>query len=112
MEPWIQMIVSVVVAIFASTGFWAFLQARMDAKSVKTRMLVGLGHDRIIYLGLKYIERGYITHDEFENLQVYLYEPYRNLGGNGSAERVMEQVRKLPNTKQKKIPKNTQRKDE
>ena len=28
--------------------------------------------------------------------QVYLYEPYEEMGGNGSARRVMEEVRKLP----------------
>ena len=59
-------------------------------------MLVGLGHDRIVYLGMKYIERGYITKDEFENLNDYLYKPYSKLGGNGSAERIMQEVRKLP----------------
>lgn len=98
MEPWLQMIVSVIIAIFASTGFWSYLQAKYSDKSTSTRMLIGLGHDRIVYLGVKYIERGYITHDEFENLNNYLYEPYHELGGNGSAERVMEQVRKLPMT--------------
>ena len=59
-------------------------------------VLVGLAHDRIIHLGMVYIERGYVTQDEYENLQVYLYEPYEEMGGNGSARRVMEEVRKLP----------------
>ena len=27
---------------------------------------------------------------------MYLYEPYEEMGGNGSARRVMEEVRKLP----------------
>ena len=59
-------------------------------------MLIGLAHDRIIYLGMVYVERGWISQDEYENLQVYLYEPYEEMGGNGSARRVMEEVRKLP----------------
>ena len=59
-------------------------------------MLIGLAHDRIIYLGMVYVERGWISQDEYENLQVYLYEPYEKMGGNGSARRVMEEVRKLP----------------
>ena len=62
----------------------------------KTRLLIGLAHDRIIYLGTRYIERGYITPDEYENLNDYLYQPYAENGGNGSAKRVMEQVRSLP----------------
>ena len=59
-------------------------------------MLVGLAHDRIIHLGMAYVERGYITQDEYENLRVYLYEPYEKMGGNGSARRVMLEVDKLP----------------
>ena len=59
-------------------------------------MLIGLGHDRIMYLGMRYIERGWITQDEYENLNTYLYEPYKKLGGNGSALRVMQEVNKLP----------------
>lgn len=59
-------------------------------------MLIGLGHDRIIYLGSVYIQNGYITKDEFSNLNDYLYIPYRNLGGNGTAEKVMNEVKQLP----------------
>lgn len=40
--------------------------------------------------------RGYITQDEYENLRVYLYEPYAKLGGNGSAKRIMQEVDRLP----------------
>lgn len=49
-----------------------------------------------MHLGMVYIERGYITQDEYENLRVYLYEPYEKMGGNGSAKRVMREVDKLP----------------
>ena len=59
-------------------------------------MLIGLGHDRVMYLGMKYIERGNITHSEYENLVEYLYKPYEMMGGNGSAARVIEEVKKLP----------------
>ena len=69
---------------------------RSKADEAQRKMLVGLAHDRIIHLGMVYIERGCITQDEYENLQVYLYEPYEEMGGNGSARRVMEEVRKLP----------------
>ena len=56
-------------------------------------MLIGLAHDRILYLGMSYLERGdWITGDEYENLHDYLYTPYAKLGGNGSARRVMLEV--------------------
>lgn len=91
---------SIVVAIFASTGFWAFLTyliQRKDTKdSAEAQMLKGLGHDRICCLGGLYVARGYITKDEYENLYDYLFLPYKKLGGNGTAEKIMKEVEKLP----------------
>ena len=91
----IEIILTIVGSFLASSGFWAFLTSRNDKKNLQTAMLIGLGHDRIVDLGMKYIERGYITRDEYENLNDYLYVPYSKIGGNGSAERVMTEVRKL-----------------
>lgn len=96
MEPWLQMVVTIVCAVIASSGFWAFIQKKNDNKDVKSQMLIGLAHDRIIFLGMHYIERGWITQDEYENLYEYLYKPYEKLGGNGSAKRIMTEVNKLP----------------
>lgn len=96
MEPGLQMVVTIVCAVVASSGFWAFIQKRNENKDVKTQMLIGLAHDRIIFLGMHYIERGYITQDEYENLYEYLYKPYEKIGGNGSAKRIMAEVNKLP----------------
>ena len=96
MDTLLQMTMTVICAVIASSGFWAFLQNRRDKKDVKTQMLVGLAHDRIIYLGMQYIDRGFITQDEYENLYEYLYKPYEKLGGNGSAKRIMQEVNKLP----------------
>lgn len=75
-----------------------FLIQRRDAKKANPMadMLKGLGHDRIIELGSRYIKEGSISRDEFENLNDYLYKPYQELGGNGTAEKIMEEVRKLP----------------
>lgn len=96
MQPWTQILVSVIAAVFASSGFWSFLQSRANKNDIHTQVLIGLAHDRIVYLGLQYIKRGWITHDEYENLYTYLYVPYKDMGGNGSAERVMSEVKKLP----------------
>ena len=60
MEPWLQMVVTIVCAVIASSGFWAFIQRKN------------------------------------ENLRDYLYKPYEKLGGNGSAQKVMIEVNKLP----------------
>lgn len=72
------------------------LQRRDKKKDGQSKLLLGLAHDRIVYLGCCYIERGYITKDEYENLHDYLYEPYLTEGGNGTAKKVMSEVERLP----------------
>lgn len=96
MANWLQVLLSVLGGMVASSGFWAWMTNRLNKKDAKTKMLLGLGHDRIIYLCMKYIERGWITQDEYEDLNKYLFAPYVELGGNGTAERLMTEVRRLP----------------
>ena len=89
-------VVTIILSVFASSGFWAFLQFVMSKKDAKTEMLIGLGHNEIVKQCNIYIEKGYISADEYENLYEYLYKPYDKLGGNGSAKRIMEKVKALP----------------
>lgn len=96
MESWLQITITIFSSVLASSGLWAYLSKRSERKDIKTEMLIGLAHDRILYLGMIYVERGYITHDEYENLYQYLYQPYEKLGGNGSAKRIMAEVNRLP----------------
>lgn len=93
---WVTVLVTLIGAFIASSGFWAYVNSRNNKYDNKTKLLIGLGHDRIIFLGMKYIERGWITEDEYENIHDYLYIPYKEAGGNGSAERIMTEVQKLP----------------
>ena len=96
----------IIAAIGAFAGLSAsvvslvtFLISRADKRSSKrtaeSDMLMGLGHDRIVFLGSEYVKRGYITKDEYENLHEYLYKPYLELGGNGTAQKIMNEVEKL-----------------
>ena len=95
MPPWVITIITVVATILASSGFWSYLLYRVQKKDSRDAMLRGLGHDRIISLGMEYLDRGdWITEDEYENLVVYLYEPYKAMNGNGSAERVIAEIKK------------------
>ena len=96
MEQWFQILLTIFSSVLASSGLWAYIAKRAEKKDVKTEMLIGLGHDRIMYLGMSYIDRGWITSDEYENLYEYLYKPYEKMGGNGSAKRIMNEVNKLP----------------
>ena len=93
-EFWKELILAIVTTALASSGLWVFIQSIINKRSARTKMLLGLGHDRIVTLCLEYLERGdWITKDEYENLHDYLYVPYEDLGGNGSAARVMNEVK-------------------
>lgn len=96
MDAWQQILITVFSSVLASSGLWTYISKKLEKKDVKTQMLIGLGHDRIIFLGMTYLERGWISQDEYENIHDYLYVPYKLMGGNGSAERVMKEVDKLP----------------
>ena len=88
-----NVILAIVVSVFGSTGFWALITTIWNAhnKKVSTegKMLRGLAHDRICELGERYLSQGYITRDEYENLHDYLFLPYKELGGNGTAEKIV-----------------------
>ena len=98
MSQYFQMFVTILTSLIASTGFWTFLYKvkNNNNNNKENAMLIGLGHDRIISLGMEYLKRGYIYEGEYDNLYNYLYIPYKSLGGNGSAERIIEEVKKLP----------------
>lgn len=99
MESIGQIVVTILCSVLASSGIWAIVLKRMDKNDAKTELLVGIAHDRIVFLGMSYINRGFITQDEYENLYAYLYEPYKRVTAScevGSADRVMKEVDKLP----------------
>jgi hypothetical protein len=102
MDDIIKLLITGICSIIASSGFWLYVQKRSDKHSAlmskydaQAEMLRGLGHDRIIRHGMRYIEKGFITTSDYENLKDYLYVPYKKLGGNGSADRIMLEIDKL-----------------
>ena len=95
MEFWSQIILSIFASVLASSGLWAFLSTRVDKKDAEREILIGIGHIEIVFFGMQYIERGWITQDEYDTL-CELYEPYVKLGGNGSGTKIMKEVEKLP----------------
>ena len=89
-------VITAVASVAASTGFWNWIQKRSSKTDAVTKLLLGLAHDRIIYLGMGFVARGYITKDEYEDFFKYLYDPYSEFGGNGLAEKVATSVKALP----------------
>lgn len=100
MPIWLQTTVTIVVAVFASTGFWSWVQKLGERKDARTKMLLGLAHDRILSLCEEYLKRGYVSRAEYENLDKYLYKPYIELGGNGTVKHIKAQVDTLPSVKE------------
>lgn len=96
----------VIVTIIGSNALFAFVQflinrhdRKKEKQSNETRgmrnMILGLGHDKLLYLTDKFAERGGITQKERRNLK-YLYDPYIGLGGNGDCQIGYETCEKLP----------------
>ena len=95
-EPLTTVIITIFGSVMASTGFWLFVNRIVDRRSKHTKLLLGVARDRIIFLGVKYIDRGSITKDEFDDYMLYFVEPYLSFGGNGLAEKIVNQVKNLP----------------
>ena len=99
-------IITAVISALTSSGFMSliiYLLQRRDKKkdledansSAQTRMLIGLGHDRVISLTDRYVRRGSITLKEKRNLE-FLYAPYRDMGGNGDCKIGYDACQELP----------------
>lgn len=95
METWLQLAITSLVTLGASSGFWAYLQHKDRTRTATIRLLMGIAYEHIMTFGVAYLRRGWATRDEYEELRKYFYEPYKALGGNGAAERVMKDVEKL-----------------
>ncbi len=129
MSPQQEMILGIIAAVFASSGFWMLIQNQLhiratkksDLTSVKQsleeiqkrnaendamteltkNMVMGLGYDKIKYLCTKYIDRYEkdgtgLTAEEYKELKKYLYKPYKAMGGDGTAEKLMKQFELIP----------------
>lgn len=93
MDPWLQTVLTIFGSVLASSGFWAYIMKKYESRDAERELLIGLAHDRILYLGNSYLERGdWITQSEYENLHDYLYVPYSKCGGNGSAKKVIQEA--------------------
>ena len=94
----IDLLIAVFSAVFASTGFWTLINAiyqnKAKSKTAERAALVALLHDRIYDLSQQYIARGFVTIEEYDNLN-YLWVTYSDLGGNGTGKKLFEQVGKL-----------------
>ena len=91
-----EIVITIICSVFASSGFWAYLMSRQNKDSAERRMILGIGYRSICELCSMYIKQGHISREEYADLKKYLFEPYRDMGGNGTCERLMQEVDRLP----------------
>jgi len=91
----IEIIIAIIAAIFGSTGFWSWLTNRSKKKSAENRLLMGIAYAWIISMCESYLDKGSVSASEFHELEHYLYQPYAEMGGNGTAAKLFEDVSKL-----------------
>ena len=106
MTPFFFFFLSVFLAALCSSGLMSMILYKIQRRdhkkdeaeantSVQAKMLLGLGHDKLLYLTNRIVRRGGITLKERTNLE-YLYKPYSQLGGNGDCETGYKECIKLP----------------
>lgn len=96
MNPLLTTVITCLITGLTSGGFLSFIWKIAQSKNSSSQMLLGLGHHEILEVGQEYINRGWITIQELDDFNHYLYLPYRKLGGNGTGELIANKVNALP----------------
>lgn len=90
---WVQELFALVIT--AVTWLWRAAKARTKENAVIKEGMMALLHDRLFKACSFYISRGWCSVEERCNLDC-MYTPYRNLGGNGTAESLYHKCMNLP----------------
>lgn len=81
--------------MLSSPGIFAWAKTRKGRNTYETKLLLQVSKSHLVLQGREYLNRGYITMDEYEEYESE-YQVYSSLGGNGLARRIFEQVDDLP----------------
>ena len=84
-----------ITTVLSGPGIWAWAKTRTTRNKSEDRLLLKVAKNQLVTQGREYLNRGYITMDEYEEYESE-YQVYSNLGGNGLARRIFEQVDDLP----------------
>lgn len=90
---WIEWLFGLVIA--GMTLLYKMLQKNIKENNALKNGMKGILHNDIIYRCKKLLIIGEVTPEDLEELE-YLYQPYKELGGNGTAQKMMERVYQLP----------------
>lgn len=84
-----------ITTVLSGPGIWAWAKTRTQRNASEDKLLLQVAKNQLVSQGREYLKRGYITMDEYEEYESE-YQVYSNLGGNGLARRIFEQVDELP----------------
>ena len=82
--------------LVASSGVFSYILKRHNRSSAATKLIMALAYFKSYDMAFIYVQRGYVTKDELEDFKKYIFEPYKELGGNGVLEKIMNDVMNLP----------------
>lgn len=91
-----ELIITSLVTILGSSGIWGYITVKHTRTKTSDKLLKGISQHLIIQEGRRLIEKGYATPSEYTNMYRGLYKPYKLAGGNGIAEKIINEVDKLP----------------
>lgn len=95
-STWWEVVVGVLGLVLGSSGLWGYLSKVKERDNGRDKLMKGLAHVVIAQKANEYIERGSITPEEFATLYNLVYSHYKELGGNGGAQRLMNELEALP----------------
>lgn len=84
-----------ITTVLSGPGIWAWAKTRTQRNESEDKLLLQVAKNQLVTHGREYLKRGYITMDEYEEYESE-YKVYSDLGGNGLARRIFEQVDELP----------------
>lgn len=84
-----------ITTALSGPGIWAWARTRTQRNDSEDKLLLQVAKNQLVAQGHEYLKRGYITMDEYEEYESE-YKVYSDLGGNGLARRIFEQVDELP----------------
>lgn len=84
-----------ITTVLSGPGIWAWAKTRTQRNDSEDKLLLQVAKNQLVAQGREYLKRGYITMDEYEEYESE-YKVYTDLGGNGLARRIFEQVDELP----------------
>lgn len=96
MNYWVTGCITILVSIFGSMGFWSFMSDRRSKKSIERAAI-----QCVLFMAIKMscktcLRRGWVTTEEIEDIEKYMFEPYEKMGGNGTAKLLMDKIKALP----------------